>query len=192
MSNLTLGGDLSGTGTVTLTAPNTNTNRTVTLPDASTTLLGTSNLATQAQAEAGTDNTTLMTPLRTEQHMVAHFATQAQAEAGTDNTTLMTPLRVEQHMVANNLGQGQTWQAVTRVANTTYQNTTGRPIMVYASISNTSGIQYFQVSTDASTWINAGNSVAANAPNQVVVPNGIYYRVTQTVGTTSISATELR
>lgn len=41
MSNLTVKGNASGTGTVTLESPNTNSNRTVTLPDATTTLVGT-------------------------------------------------------------------------------------------------------------------------------------------------------
>jgi hypothetical protein len=41
MSNLTVKGNASGTGTVILEAPNTNTNRTITLPDATTTLVGT-------------------------------------------------------------------------------------------------------------------------------------------------------
>lgn len=41
MSNLTVKGNASGTGTVILEAPNTNSNRTITLPDAATTLVGT-------------------------------------------------------------------------------------------------------------------------------------------------------
>lgn len=41
MSNLTVKGNASGTGTVILESPNTNTARTVTLPDATTTLVGT-------------------------------------------------------------------------------------------------------------------------------------------------------
>jgi hypothetical protein len=53
-------------------------------------------LASQAAAEAGTDNTVLMTPLRTEQWKDNTIATQAAAEAGTNNTELMTPLRTEQ------------------------------------------------------------------------------------------------
>lgn len=53
-------------------------------------------IATQAEAEAGTDNTKLMTPLRVEQSLVATVATQAEAEAGTDNTKLMSPLRAAQ------------------------------------------------------------------------------------------------
>lgn len=41
MSNLSVRGNVSGTGTVILESPNTNSNRTVTLPDATTTLVGT-------------------------------------------------------------------------------------------------------------------------------------------------------
>lgn len=41
MSNLTVRGNVSGTGTVIVESPNTNSNRTVTLPDATTTLVGT-------------------------------------------------------------------------------------------------------------------------------------------------------
>lgn len=53
-------------------------------------------IATQAQAEAKTDNSALMTPLRTSQQVQSTIASQAQAIAGTDNTTLMTPLRTAQ------------------------------------------------------------------------------------------------
>lgn len=41
MSNLTVRGNTSGTGTIILESPNTNSNRTITLPDAATTLVGT-------------------------------------------------------------------------------------------------------------------------------------------------------
>ena len=41
MSTLTLRGNPSGTGTFIVESPNTNTNRTITLPDATTTLVGT-------------------------------------------------------------------------------------------------------------------------------------------------------
>ena len=53
-------------------------------------------VASQAQAEAGTDNATVMTPLRVAQRSTATISSQAQAEAGTDNATFMTPLRVKQ------------------------------------------------------------------------------------------------
>lgn len=41
MSNLTVKGNVSGTGTFTVESPNSNNNRTLTLPDATTTLVGT-------------------------------------------------------------------------------------------------------------------------------------------------------
>lgn len=73
----------------------------------------TARIASQGEAEAGTDATKLMTPQRAAQQTTARIASQGEAEAGTDNTKLMTPLRVEQHMTANALGWGQTWQNVT-------------------------------------------------------------------------------
>lgn len=45
MSNLTVKGNASGTGTVILEAPNTNSNRTITLPDSTSTLATTADVA---------------------------------------------------------------------------------------------------------------------------------------------------
>ena len=58
MSNLTVKGNASGTGTVILEAPNTNSNRTITLPDS------TSTLATTADV-AGVESMTLLGTLAT-------------------------------------------------------------------------------------------------------------------------------
>ena len=57
-------------------------------------------LASQAEAEAGTDNTKVVTPLRVAEETTARIATQLEAETGTDNTKLMTPLRVAQEIAA--------------------------------------------------------------------------------------------
>jgi hypothetical protein len=67
MSQVTLQGNASGTGIFTLAAPNSNTNRTLNLPDAAGTVATTANIptvASTAEAEAGTNNTNLITPLR--------------------------------------------------------------------------------------------------------------------------------
>jgi hypothetical protein len=64
------------------------------------TTVATSSFSSQAQAEAGTDNATTMTPLRVAQRQTAVISSQAQAEAGTDNATFMTPLRVKQGITA--------------------------------------------------------------------------------------------
>ena len=56
--------------------------------------------ATQTEAETGTDNTKIMTPLRTKEAIDEQrpFASQSEATTGTDNTKLMTPLRVKEAM----------------------------------------------------------------------------------------------
>lgn len=71
MSQISLSPNAAGTAIFTVAAPGTSTNRTITLPDSTTTLVGTADFASQAQAEAGTDNTTLMTPLRAAQAISA-------------------------------------------------------------------------------------------------------------------------
>jgi hypothetical protein len=53
-------------------------------------------IATQAQAQAGTDNTTVMTPLRTTENILAKIATTAEARSTTDNAHIMTPLRTRE------------------------------------------------------------------------------------------------
>jgi hypothetical protein len=69
MSKIALSGNPSGTGTFTLASPNSNTDRTLTLPDVSGTLVTTNDIpsptiASTAEAEAGTNNTNFITPLR--------------------------------------------------------------------------------------------------------------------------------
>lgn len=77
------------------------------------------------------------------------------------------------------VGVGQTWQNVTRSAGTTYQNTTGKPIMV--AYMNTSIVGYnLEVSTNGSSWVKVGfpdNSGGAQLPQQFIVPDTHYYRV---------------
>jgi hypothetical protein len=109
------------------------------------------------------------------------LASQAQAEAGTDNTTLMTPLRTEQHMLANDLGRSQTWQDFTasRAGSTSYQNLTGRPISVSVRLAATTVT--FQVSADNVTFLSiaAGSSTSALTVGGIIPPNH-YYRLNGT------------
>lgn len=109
------------------------------------------------------------------------LASQAQAEAGTDNTTLMTPLRTEQHMTANALGYGQTWQDVTasRAGNTSYQNLSGKPISVAVRLAATTVA--FQVSSNNVTFVTiaTGSSTSAITVGGIIPPNH-YYRLNGT------------
>jgi hypothetical protein len=101
----------------------------------------------------------------------------------------MTPQRVEQHTIAKDLGWGQTWQNVSgsRTINTSYQNTTSRPIQV--NVIYTSSQMDFQVSADNSTWVNVGSmNSSANAyspPATATIPANWYYRLSNIGGLTT-------
>ena len=63
-------------------------------------------IASQNEAETGTDNVRMMSPLRVKQAILKlapkpAMATQTEAEAGTDNTKHMTALRVKQSILKN-------------------------------------------------------------------------------------------
>ena len=72
-------------------------------PYASDTNAGIAEIATAAEAQAGTDNTRILTPAglqqvtaTTERKGVAEIATTAEAQAGTDNTRIITPANLQQ------------------------------------------------------------------------------------------------
>lgn len=109
-------------------------------------------------------------------------STPDQARAGTDNTTHMSPLGVEQHMLANDLGQGQTRQNVkaNRVDGTWYTNNTGRPITVNVVFSSDGS--YLRVSPNGGTTsiVVGGAGPARGSSASVVVYNGESYMATNT------------
>lgn len=71
MTRIVFSSNQNGTGTFTISAPVSNTNRTITIPDVTGNILTDSQIATQSEAIAGADNTKLMTPLRVAQVAVA-------------------------------------------------------------------------------------------------------------------------
>ena len=82
------------------------------------------------------------------------------------------------------LGFEQTWQMPTRVLDTNYQNTTGKPIMVTVSVNlapSASFIAYVGATTVS--YINAGRAVnpladyAETGPVSVVIPDGYWYKI---------------
>ena len=130
--------------------------------------------------------------LSADQTITVAKATQAQAEAGADDATAMTPLLTAQAITARApaIGVGQTWQNVlaSRVQDTAYQNTTGKPIQVAIGADAQDDPRSFQVSSDGSTWVLVGR-FAENTnlrENNVfaIIPPGWYYKV---VGPASIT-----
>lgn len=108
------------------------------------------------------------------------LASQAEAEAGTDANKLMTPLQTKQAITAQvsvPIGVGQTWQDVSgsRAHSTSYQNTTGRPISVSLTVDGSS--RSIQVSVNNSTWITVAQSSSSKVSMSFIVPINWYYRI---------------
>lgn len=123
--------------------------------------------------------------LSTNRTISPDIASQAEAEAGTATDKLMTPQRTAEAIAAlapEGIGVDQTWQAVTRTSGTSYQNTTGRPIMV-AGECTWQFSDGFQVSTDGSTWLTLLDCTENDQSNpfSVIVPNNLYYRINGTI-----------
>lgn len=102
-------------------------------------------------------------------------ATQQSIKAYVDNEIAAIPTPPTP---VDGVGIGQTWQDVkaSRAGNTSYQNTTGQPIMVEVSQPNVNG--NFQVSTNGSSWVNVAYASGGGniASGSFIVPNGHYYR----------------
>jgi len=105
------------------------------------------------------------------------LATQAQAQAGTDNSTLMTPLRSQQQFASRTF-QGGSIANVTasRVLGTKYQNTTTGWLFVSAQISANGAAFWIGPTTASMQPIISTNQ--ANAYTGSFVPPGAYYMVT--------------
>jgi hypothetical protein len=75
------------------------------------------------------------------------------------------------------IGVGQTWQNVigSRAHSTSYQNTTGRPIMVNLTLDSTG--RFIQVSDDNTTWIDVAASSGSQTSMSFIVPSNWYYRI---------------
>ena len=85
----------------------------------------------------------------------------------------------------SSLGYGQTWQAVTRAASTTYTNTTGKPIQlnIYGSgASGTVNLTVGGVVVGQMIYANTGGTISA------IIPHGISYSYTGAIS----NAFELR
>lgn len=81
------------------------------------------------------------------------------------------------------VGDGQTWQSVTRTAGTSYQNTTGKPIVFHFSGRLNSEIQ-IQTSPNNSTWTTVAQAKSDGTKNvflSAIIPDDFYYKFTASV-----------
>jgi hypothetical protein len=121
-------------------------------------------------------------------------ATQTGAtwEAGTSTTeSLVSPAKLKaavEALASEPIGVGQSWATAARTADTSYRNTTGRPIQVSATIAtyavadgeSTSYIpSTLEVSDDNSVWVEVGKSsggLGGRSTVNIIVPDDHYYR----------------
>lgn len=117
------------------------------------------------------------------------LASQVEAEAGTNNTKAMTPLRTAQAITELGLGGDQTWQNVTasRALSTTYTNTTGKPIClnIQTTGANNTAVDISANIGGAGLMMIARDSSAGTAQTvgSVIVPTGATYSVSMTNAT---------
>lgn len=95
----------------------------------------------------------------------------------------------------SSLGYGQTWQSVTRAMNTTYYNTTGRPIELSVTGTGTNGASILGVSINGGSAVGFGLVVHNSTVvwGTIIIPAGVSYSLSSSVGTISLSGSwELR
>jgi hypothetical protein len=132
------------------------------------------------------NDTKVVNTTGTQTGLIGEYAT-ATWEAGTTLIdSLVSPAKVKAAILANDnsVGVGQTWQDMSssRVINTSYRNTTGRPILVSVGITS-SVTTYLQVSTDNISWLTVGNlggfgNIGDTKSACVVIPDDDYYKAT--------------
>ena len=125
-------------------------------------------------------------------------------ETGTGTTeSLVSPAKVKaaaEAVVQNQgLGVGQTWQDMTssRALNTTYQNTTGRPIFISLSgtISNGKTMSLLvSPNSDMSSPVTVDRTSDIDDPSgvQAIIPNNIYYQASVGSSVSGLIWAELR
>lgn len=108
---------------------------------------------------------------------ILQIASNAEILAGTDNAKAASPLKVKQYNDAKNLGLGQTWQDVSgsRAANTTYTNSTGKPIyVVISNVLPTSATWNFTINGVVHA-VNGTATAQVRFCHNFIIPNGATY-----------------
>ncbi len=126
-------------------------------------------------------------PLTSDQTITVTEATTVDAQSGT-GTGVMTARRTAEAIAAQAvpLGHGQTYQAVTRVSGTDYQNALTRTITLVVTFNGRGGQVRVGVSTASYTQVSGNTSSISDDSNSrpvhtIPVPPGHYYRINGTI-----------
>lgn len=141
------------------------------LSDLTNTATARTNLSVYSQAQTYT---------KTEVDAKTTVASTAQAQAGSSNTVLMTPLRTEEWGTNTVIGMGQTYQDVTgsRSSGVTYTNTSGRPILVVLSALTVNAPESAVILVNGVTIYSGDLGVSETSVVSFIVPDGMTYSVT--------------
>lgn len=151
------------------------------IPKAPTSTAGnnTTNVATTAFVKTAIDAIPTISDATETVKGIIELATNAEVQAGTDTTRAVTPAGLKSAVI----GVGQTWQDVkaSRAIGTTYTNSTGKPIEVAITTTQTS----------SPTIVVNGISILTNADNvggvivglSCIIPNGATYSLSNAGGT---------
>lgn len=124
----------------------------------------------------------------------AEIATQAEVDAGTDDARFVTPLKLK-NATSHGLGYGQTWQDVkaSRSLGITYTNSTSKPILVLVAILVSSGANLTLTINGVNLNQHFGLSgTQFIAPISFVVPAGQTYLLTNLAASAIQNWAELR
>jgi hypothetical protein len=116
-------------------------------------------------------------------------ATEATAGAWATAPSLLQGQGGQALASLSSLGYGQTWQAVTRTLNTTYYNTTGKPILINVTYNYVSGSTFINVLGQAS--VRGGGSGGVLSISSCIPP-GASYTITVDASNTIANVYELR
>jgi hypothetical protein len=152
MTKLAFSANNNGTGTFVIASPDSNTNRTLLLPDATTTTI------------VGTDTTQTLTNKSIDAAQLTGTVAADRINPGIDART----------------GAAKTWQSVTRTVGTNYQNTTGYPLEINVSFTSTSAATvYIDVGASTGSYVRrVSHSMATNffCNISIIIPIDWYYK----------------
>jgi hypothetical protein len=128
---------------------------------------------------------------------ISHADTSSQGSVNNSGNTVIQDVSLDTYghvtdlvskTIAGIIGDGQTWQIVSRTDGTQYQNTTGKPIMVMVQGNSVNGIRSRATSGGTNILVSGGDNNNFICTHTAIIPNTWYYTYSNSSG----SKAELR